>query len=231
MGLWDKLMGREPRREPAAYGQQSYGRTPGPQDGIGHTGATEDERAIARYRYLLRTAPPDRLEEVHAQAFAQLTPQQRQQVLTRLRGDLPQGEAPRSDDPRELARSATRAEMMRPGYMYGAFGGMSMGGMMMGTMFSTIGGVIIGSAIADALFDGYDSSPEAADAGDADPSAADAGQDAGGTDSGDAGVDSGGSESGGDAAGDFGGGDFGGGDFGGGDFGGGDFGGGDFGGF
>ncbi len=35
---------------------------------------SEDEIAIERYRYLLRTAPPDKIEEVHAEAFAKLTP-------------------------------------------------------------------------------------------------------------------------------------------------------------
>jgi len=42
---------------------------------------SEDERAIERYRYMLRTAPPDTVEEAHAEAFGQLTPEQRQMVL------------------------------------------------------------------------------------------------------------------------------------------------------
>lgn len=235
MGFLDKIFGRTSTsraNQPTSYGPQSYDArsgqpygtgAPGPQDGIGHTGATEDERAIARYRYLLRTAPPEKLEEVHAHAFGQLSPAQRQQVLGRLRDDLPEGEAPHSDEPREMARAATRAELMRPGYMYSAFGPMSMGGMMMGSLFSTIAGVVIGSAIADALFDGYDSSPEAAEAGEYDASA-DPGADAGSDASSDAGSNAG-TDAGSDAGSDAGGGDFGTGDFGGGDFGG------DFGGF
>lgn len=174
---------------------------------VGDAVASEDERAIARYRYLLRTAPPERLEEVHAEAFGQLSSEQRQQLLGQLSNDLPAGEAPRSDDPRDLARSATRAEMRQPGYMQSALARPGLGSMMAGSMLGTIVGVVVGSAIAESLFGGYETSPEAADVGEA----------------GDAGAaDGGGGEA--DAAGDVGG------DFGG-DFGGGDFGGGDFGGF
>jgi hypothetical protein len=32
-----------------------------------------DEQAVERYRYLLRTAPPETIEEAHAEAFAKLT--------------------------------------------------------------------------------------------------------------------------------------------------------------
>ena len=68
------------------------------------SGATEYEAAVERYRYMLRTAPPDRLEQVHTEAFAGLTPAQHQQVLARLRDELPAGEYVASaDDPRGLA--------------------------------------------------------------------------------------------------------------------------------
>ena len=220
MGFLDRLLGREsqPHRRqqwgaPAPF-VQSYD-VPPPRGGA----SSEDERAIARYRYLLRTAPPEDIEKVHAEAFAQLSPEQRQMVLQRLTEDLPESERPRTDQPADLARSATRAEMRQPGYLQGAFGGgrggMGMGGMFAGSMLGTIAGFVVGSAIADAMLGGYESSPEAADAGDA---GGDGGGDAGGgdADGGDAGGDLGGA----DAGGDFGGfGDFGGGDFGGlGDF-------------
>ena len=77
--------------------------------------STEDERAIARYKYLLRTADPEDIEKVHAEAFAKLSPEQRQMVLQRLTDDLPESERPRSDQPADLARSATRAEMSPAG--------------------------------------------------------------------------------------------------------------------
>ena len=82
-----------------------------------------DEQAVARYRYLLRTAPPEQIEQAHAEAFAQLTPDQRQQVLAQLAAAVPAGERPRTDDPETLARAATRAEMRQPGTLERALGG------------------------------------------------------------------------------------------------------------
>ena len=46
--------------------------------------ARADEIAIERYRYLLRTAPPETIEQAHAEAFAKLTPAQRAQVFQEL---------------------------------------------------------------------------------------------------------------------------------------------------
>lgn len=219
MGFLDRLLGREPLQQQQQYQRarpsgQPYD-VPAPRGGA----STEDERAIARYRYLLRTAPPEDIERVHAEAFANLSPEQRQQALGRMSEDLPEAERPRSADPADLARAATRAEMRQPGYLHRSFGGgTGMGGMFAGSMLGTIAGFVVGSAIADAMLGGYDQSPEAAEAGDTSADAGDAGNDGG-----DAGADTG--DAGGDAGGDYAGGDFGAGDFGGGDWGGGDFGG------
>jgi hypothetical protein len=223
MGLLDRLLGRN-RRE--AY-------HPTPQDSpppSGHVppapgGTTEDERALERYRYLLRTAPPDQIEEAHAEAFARLTPEQRQQVLGQLAAT---GERPQGDDPRSLARAATRAEVRSPGALERAFGGgrygggsgrgygPSFGSMVGGSLLGTIGGLVIGTAVADALFD-TGMGDSGLFGGEDEMAAADGGDGFGAEDAGYG------------ADGDYGGGgDSGGGDFGGGDFGGGDFGGGDF---
>ena len=163
----------------------------------------DDQQAIERYRYMLRTAPPDDIERAHAEAFAQLSPEQRATVLAELSRQVPASEAATSDDPQSLARMATRAEMRQPGTIERTFGGVQGPGL--GGMFlSTLAGAFVGTAIAGAFFDN--------DAGAAESSQTDTG--AGETDAG------------GDAGdGDFGGGDVGDGGFG--DFG--DFGGGDFG--
>ena len=244
MGFLDKLLGREPAQgsAPGGYapsyqgsGQgQAYGQpSAGPQDST--TGATaQDRQAIARYRYLLRTAPPEQIEEAHAQAFAQLSPTQRRQVLTEMTQSLPAGEQPQSDDPRQLARAATRAEVQQPGYLQRTFGGRGygmgggMGGGMMGaiggSMLGTIAGVVIGTAIADSLMGGFDGSQEqqdaSADGGDGgDQGSGDQGSGDQGGAADQAGFDSAGGDPGwGGDQGGFGGGDFGGGDFGGGDF-------------
>ena len=149
----------------------------------------------------MRTAPPDDIERAHEEAFQQLTPEQRAIVLRELTTQVPPSEAATSDDPRSLARMATRAEMRQPGTMERTFGGMQGPGL--GGMFlSTLAGAFVGTAIAGAFFD----NDSAADSGGNDAASADG-------DAGDAN----------DAGDGFDGGDMGGGDFGG-DFGGGDFG-------
>jgi hypothetical protein len=214
MGLLDRLLGREDQsRNRPAWNTQP--RQPQQRQ------RSDDEVAIERYRYMLRTAPPEQVEQAHAEAFAKLTPQQRQQVLAELSAAVPPGERAQSDDPQSLARMATRAEMRQPGTMERALGGgrgIGMGGMIAGGLLASVAGAFIGTAIADAMFDFNDSGEggEGGDGGDAEAAA----------DTGDTG-DTGGA---GDAGGDYGGGYGDGGGFDGGDFGG-DFGGGDFGGF
>lgn len=203
MGFLDRLLGRDETPDPRRSG------APEPD---------ADELAIERYRYLLRTAPPEAIEQAHAEAFAQLTPEQRRQVLAELSAQVPETERTGSDDPQSLARMATRAEVRRPGTLERAFGGggiggggIGLGGVIAGSLLASVAGAVIGTAIADSLFDLSDG---AGDAGTAD-------------DGGDPGADGGGDVSAdGGGWGDSGGGDAGGGDFGGGDWGGGDFGGG-----
>ena len=245
MGFLDRLLGREPVQNQGAGGYAPTNRSfaPGPADAQpsagpqdSTTGATaEDRQAIARYRYLLRTAPPEQIEQAHAQAFEQLNPSQRQQVLREMTQTLPAGEQPQSDDPRQLARAATRAEMQQPGYLQRTFGGRGYGGMgggMMGgfggSLLGSVAGVVIGTAVADSLMGGFDGSPEhqeayaddgnGGDQGSGDQGSGDqgSGDQGGGADQ--AGFDSAGGDAGwgGDQGGGFG--DFGGGDFGGGDF-------------
>lgn len=255
MGFLDRLLGREPRDQiPGMYSggsapRQQYSPTPAPAYGTppasgsaGSTGRSEDEVAIERYRYLLRTAPPDRVEEAHAEAFAQLTPEQRSQVLAQLSETVPPAERATSDDPRDLARMATRAEMRNPGTLerslgrggqgFGGGSGPGFGSMIGASMLGTIGGMVIGSAVANMMFGSAFGDPGqdfaggeegAAGAEEAGAEGGDPGAEAGGEP-----VEAAGAEAGADAGGDAGGGFFG--DFFGGGDGGGDFGGGDFGG-
>ncbi|SDY53831.1 hypothetical protein [Herbiconiux ginsengi] len=78
-----------------------------------------DRAAIARYDYLLQTADPHQIEQVHREAFERLTPAQRAQIDERMRAELPGHEQPRSSQPDDLARAATRTEMARPGLLRG----------------------------------------------------------------------------------------------------------------
>jgi len=167
-----------------------------------------DEQALARYRYMLATAPPEDIERAHEEAFARLTPEQRQGALQALAQVVPPSEIG-GDDPASLARTATRAEVRQPGTIERAWGPGATG-MGMGSWFlTTLAASFIGTAIAQSFFD-------------SDP--AFSGEDGSGSDGSDGGDASGDTADTGDMGGDIGGGDFGGGDMGGGDFG-------DFGGF
>src|SRR5262247_4565165 len=96
-----------------------FGRKAGPADKA--EGLPGDEQAIARYRYMLRTAPPETIEQAHAEAFAQLTPEQRRLVLQKIAEGMPASERALAEqsgaDPQALARMATRAEIRQPGAM------------------------------------------------------------------------------------------------------------------
>jgi hypothetical protein len=148
VGILDKLLGRpsEVGRGPMASGRV------GP----------EDAEAIERYRYLLRTAPPDAMERAHAEAFARLTPEQRAEVLRRFGESLPAAELAdaRSGDPAALARAATRAEVREPGYLERTLGrgGLGMGGGFGGfgsSLLGSLAGSFIGTAIASQLLHGF----------------------------------------------------------------------------
>jgi hypothetical protein len=105
------------------YGQQGQQQRPPQQQG-GAPRATEADRvALGKYDYLLRTAEPEQLEQVHRDAFARLTPQQRELVQARLTEELPAHEQPRSGSTDDLARAATRGETVHPGLMQRVFGG------------------------------------------------------------------------------------------------------------
>jgi hypothetical protein len=184
MGFFDRLFGNAPDETPE--------QRPAPS----RDARSDDEIAVERYRYLLRTAPPETIESVHREAFSKLSPEQRQLLFTELSKNAPHGDAPRSSDAAALATSATRSELRQPGTMErsmsGGGQGMGFGSMVASSLLGTVAGYVIGSALVSTFM------PD----------------DMGGSDaSGGSGSDSG---DGFDGGGDFGGGDFGGGDFGGG---------------
>lgn len=95
------------------YTPPAAGRT-----GVGR-GTDADRAAIARYDYLMQTADPHRVEEIHREAFARLNPSQRAQVQERMNVELAPAERPASSSPADLARAAGRTEAGRPGRMRG----------------------------------------------------------------------------------------------------------------
>ena len=114
-----------------------------------------DEQALARYRYMLKTAPPETIEQAHIEAFAKLTPQQRRMLLEELRNEMPDSERSyaAADTPQALARMATRAEVRRPGTLEGLFGrmpgaGSGFGGILAGSLLGSMAGTVLGTMIA-----------------------------------------------------------------------------------
>jgi hypothetical protein len=145
MGFLDRLLGRSTERD---VPPRQHAATPSPTA----PGELTDEQALERYRYLVRTAPPEAIERAHEEAFAKLTPEQRRMALRDLSAVVPEHERAGGDDPRSLARMATRAEVNRPGTVERAFGG---GGGMLGGMGAPLLGsfaaAFAGSLVAQSL--------------------------------------------------------------------------------
>ncbi len=104
---------------------------------------------------MLQTAPPETLEQAHAEAFAKLTPEQRQKLQAALAEQAPAAEraaitsAP-AEDTRALARAATRAEVRQPGTMERTLG---QGGLGFGAgLFSSFAAGFVGSMVANSFF-------------------------------------------------------------------------------
>ena len=117
-----------------------------------NAGSDADRAAIARYDYLLQTADPHRVEQIHREAFARLSPEQRTLVEARMRQELEPGERPRSSAPDDLARAAGRAEALRPGRMRGLLSrvrGAGAGGTAVAAGGAAVGllGVVAGGAV------------------------------------------------------------------------------------
>ena len=152
----------------------------------------EDEQAIARYRYMLRTAPPETIEQAHAEAFAKLSPAQRQRVLQELSDRATPAEraamAGTPESPAELARAATRAELREPGTLERILGGVrpssataapAAGGLFGSTLLGSMAGGVLGSMIAQHFFSAHPDAShtrgDAADEASIDPRPADEG--------------------------------------------------------
>lgn len=140
MGIMDRILGRdEPERTAEGQSVSNVPSGVARRPGTPHEGKVSDEQAVERYRYMLQTAPPETIEQAHEEAFSKLTPEQRRMLLDQLKSVTPREEQAgvgNSDDPKSLARMATRAEVRQPGVLEKSFGsmggGMSMGGLMAG---------------------------------------------------------------------------------------------------
>lgn len=155
MGFLDRL-----------FGNERSARQPRP---AAPYGLSEDAQALERYRYMMKTAPPETIERAHQEAFARLTPEQRKQVLQELASSAPAGErasveATSSEDPRAMARIATRAEVRQPGVMERTLGGVGGGLGMAGSLLTSFAAGFVGSMVAQSFFSalgGFDGDEDA----------------------------------------------------------------------
>lgn len=131
-----------------------------------------EQQALERYRYMLRTAPPETLEQAHAEAFAKLSSEQRHRLLSEFADSAPAAErgaiaATSADDAQALARVATRAEVRQPGILERTLGAGTMG---FGTsLLSSFAMGFVGSMVAQSFFSGMGGF-DSADAHAAEPS-------------------------------------------------------------
>lgn len=145
---------------PGGYTPPRRPSTTPPPAGPGHPrqGSDADRAAIARYDYLMQTADPHQIEQIHREAFARLTPQQRAQVESRMRTEFAPHERPRSSSPDDLARAAGRAEAMSPGRIRGLLGragggaaAVGVGGLAVGVLGAVAGGAVVSAVAAPLL--------------------------------------------------------------------------------
>jgi hypothetical protein len=129
------------------------------QPSVARRGATlpvdPEQQALERYRYMLRTAPPETLEQAHAEAFAKLSSEQRRRLLSELADSAPAAErgaiaATSVDDTQALARVATRAEVRQPGILERTMGAGAMG--FGANLLSSFAMGFVGSMVAQSFF-------------------------------------------------------------------------------
>ncbi|HYP76925.1 MAG TPA: hypothetical protein VER12_13250 [Polyangiaceae bacterium] len=154
MGFLGRLLGVESdiERDRGAFAPR------GPATAAG--GVDTEQRALERYRYMLRTAPPETLEQAHTEAFAKLTTEQRQRLLSELAQAAPSAErnaiaATPADDSQALARVATRAEVRQPGILERTLG--SSGAGFGVNLLSSFAMGFVGSMVAQSFFSGLSS--------------------------------------------------------------------------
>ncbi|HET9157542.1 MAG TPA: hypothetical protein VFN91_12800 [Myxococcaceae bacterium] len=116
------------------------------------------EEALARWRYLVGTAPPEVLSEAHGRALEALGEVPRAEVLQRLRAGLSALEpgAVVPADPAVLMRTAARAERRTPGFLERALAADARGRQGL----SGLAAAVVASAAVAPFLRGFQSAPE-----------------------------------------------------------------------
>lgn len=111
------------------------------------TSRSNDKSVVERYEHLLRTTPIHTIEQVHAEAFAKLTPAQLVKLFEQLSNALKPGGKPTDARPGTLAKAGAEAERHQPGSLATLLRHRSFG-TADGPLLETIAGHVIASKIA-----------------------------------------------------------------------------------
>jgi hypothetical protein len=117
------------------------------------------DRAVERYRQLLRSESPEAAEEAYRAAFAQLTKEQRVEVLRVLSQELDEPTPPGADaDPETLSHAAKRMEVREPGSVERALRRAAATGVPYGGLIGAVALGFVAPAIVHGIFadDGLD---------------------------------------------------------------------------
>ncbi|MCS5720163.1 hypothetical protein N1027_18685 [Herbiconiux sp. CPCC 205763] len=116
-----------------------------------------DERAVAEYERLLRTAPPETIEKVHVEAFARLTPEQLDILYDRFTANASTAEdRPADARPATLAKTATQVEQKKPGTLQRVMGDDASASTLNTYVGLSILDTVIWYSIASTLWTGFD---------------------------------------------------------------------------
>ncbi|MFB2600309.1 hypothetical protein ACEXQE_21160 [Herbiconiux sp. P17] len=125
-----------------------------------------DERAVAEYERLLRTAPPDTIEKVHVEAFSKLTPAQLDILYDRFTANASTAEdRPADAQPATLAKTATQVEQKKPGTLQRVMGDDASSGTLNTYVGLSILDTVIWYSIASTLWTGFAYGDGAGDGG------------------------------------------------------------------
>jgi hypothetical protein len=158
MGLFSRLLDTD---DNARHERSASRRVP-----LWHVVST-DSQAVARYRYMIKTAPPETIEQAHTEAFGRLTSEQRRQLLRVLARVTPTEEraavlTTSIENVPALARVATRAEIRDPGVMERK---LSQPGMGFGAgLLSSFAAGFVGGLVAQSFFSALGAEGGASDA-------------------------------------------------------------------
>lgn len=116
-------------------------------------GGNVSDQAVQRYQQVAQQVPPSVYQQAAEQAFAQLSPEQRQRFLQLAQQQT--GKQAQSDNPQQLAQLATQIHEQHPGGLAAIFGGgnqqASQGGGLSSILSNPLAKLVLGGIAAMAV--------------------------------------------------------------------------------